>query len=153
MFLDRDGSVKETVEIDDTTENGPELDDTDRFGSSIDQIGDIDGNGVNDLVVGAYRDDGTETSNSGSAFILFMKANGVVKSTVKIDESSVNGPDLDDNDQFGQAISAIGDVDGNGVNDFIVGGKDHTDTDGFILKDENGNGPVSYTHLTLPTKA
>ena len=130
MFLDRDGSVKETVEIDDTTENGPELDDTDRFGSSIDQIGDIDGNGVNDLVVGAYRDDGTETSNSGSAFILFMKANGVVKSTVKIDESSVNGPDLDDNDQFGQAISAIGDVDGNGVNDFIVGGKDQTDTDG-----------------------
>ena len=170
MFLDRDGSVKETVEIDDTTANGPELDDTDRFGSSIDQIGDIDGNGVNDLVVGAYRDDGTETSNSGSAFILFMKANGVVKSTVKIDESSVNGPDLDDNDQFGQAISAIGDVDGNGVNDFIVGGKDQTDTDGnnqrgtiriilleIIIEEEKkgksvGCGiTVSYTHLTLPT--
>ena len=37
---------------------------------------------------------------------------------------------MDDSDQFGQAISAIGDVDDNGVNDFIVGGKDQTDRDG-----------------------
>ena len=47
MFMKSDGSVKSTVEINNSTENGPTLSDDDEFGASIAGIGDLDGDGVN----------------------------------------------------------------------------------------------------------
>ena len=52
-----DGSVDSTAEINDSTTNGPELLDNEFFGSSVTNIGDLDGDGVNDLAVGAYHVD------------------------------------------------------------------------------------------------
>ena len=37
-----DGSVDSTVEINDSTENGPDLENNDRFGWSVANIGDLD---------------------------------------------------------------------------------------------------------------
>ena len=48
-----DGTINSTVEINDSTENGPALADLDKFGYSITNMGDLDGDGVNDLAVGA----------------------------------------------------------------------------------------------------
>ena len=42
------GSVKSTVEINDSTENGPDLGNNDRFGWSVANIGDLDGDGARD---------------------------------------------------------------------------------------------------------
>ncbi len=53
-----DTTIDSTVEINDTTAYGPELTDSDWFGSSLANIGDLDGDGVNDLAVGADHDDG-----------------------------------------------------------------------------------------------
>ena len=52
-----DGTINSTVEINDSTENGPTLADLDKFGYSIANMGDLDGDGVNDLAVGASLDD------------------------------------------------------------------------------------------------
>ena len=46
-----DGDVTSTVEINSSTANGPSLDDGDIFGKSVVNIGDLDGDGVNDLPV------------------------------------------------------------------------------------------------------
>ena len=50
------GDVDSTVEINDTTTNGPTLADDDWFGYSVANIGDLNGDGVNDLAVGAPLD-------------------------------------------------------------------------------------------------
>jgi len=120
MFMNTDGSVDSTVEINSSTTNGPSLEDSDNFGSSIANIGDLDGDGVNDLAVGAYLNDET-SSNSGAVHIMFMNTDGSVDSTVEINDSTTNGPTIGNGYQFGSSIVNIGDLDGDGVNDLAVG--------------------------------
>ena len=120
LFMNADGSVKSTVEIDDDTTNGPVLSDSDRFGGSVENIGDLDGDGVNDLAVGAKNDDDAGTDR-GAVHILFMNADGSVKSTVEIDDDTANGPVLSNGDRFSMSIANMGDLDGNGVIDLAVG--------------------------------
>ena len=64
-----------TVEINDSTANGPSIRNQDFFGISVANIGDLDGNGINDLAVGANGDDGGAGvgNNSGAVHILFFK--------------------------------------------------------------------------------
>jgi len=90
-----DGAINSTVEINDSTENGPALADLDRFGYSVANIGDLDNDGVNDLAVGAHLDD-NGGSNRGAVHIMFMNTDGSVKSTVEINDSTENGPTLAD---------------------------------------------------------
>ena len=62
-----DGDVTSAVEINSSTANGPSLANSDNFGGSVANIGDLDGDGVNDLAVGAVAD-----ANSGTVHILYM---------------------------------------------------------------------------------
>ena len=51
-----DGSVDSKVEINDSIENGPTLANGYWFGRSVENVGDLDGNGVNDLAVWVSED-------------------------------------------------------------------------------------------------
>ena len=84
-FLDTDGSVKSTVEVNSGTANGPSLLDNDWYGSSVTSIGDLDGDNVEDLVVGAPGDD-TGGDTHGAAHIHFMNANGSGQSNISSNE-------------------------------------------------------------------
>ena len=114
------GDVDSTVEINDSTVNGPTLTNSDNFGRSVANIGDLDGDGVNDLAVGANGDDDGGIQR-GAVHIIFMNTDGSVDSTVEINSSTVNGPTLTDSDYFGTSVANIGDLDGDGVNDLAVG--------------------------------
>ena len=148
IFMNTDGSVVSTVEINDDTANGPTLADNDRFGTGVANMGDLDGDGVNDLAVGARLDDiksdGTDGGanwNAGAVHIMFMNKGGSVKSTVEINDSTANGPTLGTGDTFGTSMANIGDLDGNGINDLAVGAR---------LDDEGGadRGAVHILFLT-----
>lgn len=124
LFLNADGSVKREQKIS-ATEGGLSsgtLGQTDRFGSSVVSIGDLDGDGVTDLAVGAIgdRDGGTF---SGAVYIIFLNNDGTVKDQQKIGDGSGGVPifTLDDGDAFGSAIASLGDIDGNGIPDLLVG--------------------------------
>ncbi len=127
IFMNTDGTPKSSVEIDRTTANGPTLDNLDHFGRSVENIGDLDGDGVNDLAVGAYQDDMDENGNasggddSAALNIIFMKTDGTPKSTVEINDFTANGPTIGDDDKFGTSIANIGDLNGDGVNDIAAG--------------------------------
>ena len=148
MFMNRDGSVKDTVEINDSTANGPVLSDDDFFGASVAAIGDLDGDGVPDLAAGAWGDDHGGTDH-GTVHVMFMNGNGSVKDTVKINDSTANSPVLSDYDYFGGSVAAIGDLDGDGVTDLAVGAQG--DDDGGEKRGAvhvmfmNGNGSVKGT--------
>ena len=80
LFLNTDGTVKSHQKISDTAGGFTgSLDDHDLFGRSVASLGDLDGDGVTDLGVGAiWDDDGGE--NRGAVWILFLNADGTVKS-------------------------------------------------------------------------
>ncbi len=122
LFLNADGTVRDHQKIS-STEGGftGALDNLDRFGASVSGLGDLDGDGVEDLAVGADRDDDGGLDR-GAIWILFLKADGTVKSHQKI--SSTQGGftgTLDDEDEIGRALACLGDMDGDGVEDIGVG--------------------------------
>ena len=119
--------------IDDTTTNGPTLSDDDRFGNAVANMGDIDGNGVNDLAVGARQDD-EGGSTSGAVHILFMNSDGSVEETIEINSSTDKGPTLSAGDAFGTGLAHIGDLNGDGVNDLVVGADTHDGNGGADAK-------------------
>src|SRR5262245_27121085 len=51
------------------------LEDMDQFGRSIVNLGDLDGDGVTDLLVGAHTDDDGGL-DKGAVYVLFLQGNG-----------------------------------------------------------------------------
>jgi hypothetical protein len=85
------------------------------FGYSVTNVGDVDGDGVTDLAVGAPG------SYVGSVFILFLTRNGTVKgSPVLIREGHGGGPPQSYQGRFGSTVAGVGDWDGDGVPDLAV---------------------------------
>ncbi len=121
LFLNTDGTVKSHQKISSTQGGfaGPLVDD-EEFGRTVTSIGDLDGDGVQDMAVGSTEsDDGGE--NHGSAWILFMNTNGTVKGHQRISDTQGGFTGvLDDHDNFTTAITNLGDRDGDGITDIAV---------------------------------
>jgi hypothetical protein len=93
----------------------------DRFGAGLAAIGDVDGDGVVDLAVGAEGDD-DGAADSGAVWIVFLQPNGSVKANVKLSATAGGfGGLLQTGDSFGTGVGAPGDIDGDGVPDLVVG--------------------------------
>jgi hypothetical protein len=128
LFLNSDGTVKSHQKIS-ALEGGfsGDLDDNDGFGSGLVSLGDLDGDGYGDLAVGATWDDDGGT-DQGAVWILFLNANGTVKSHQKISATSGGfAGHLDDSDGFGRFIAWLTDLDGNGVHDMAVAARNDDD--------------------------
>lgn len=121
LFMNPNGSVQAQQKISSTQGGLTPLVDDDRFGIGVVSPGDLDQDGVADLVIGADRDD-DGGANRGALYVLFMNASGTVKAPQKISntQGGFTGP-LADNDSFGIRITAPGDIDGDGVPDLAIG--------------------------------
>jgi|CXWL01.1.fsa_nt_gi hypothetical protein len=95
----------------------------DRSSFSVSNAGDVNGDGFDDVIVGAFRAD-PNGGNSGSSYVVFGKASGF---SATMNLSSLNGRNgfrLDGemaNDISGYSVSNAGDVNGDGFTDLIVG--------------------------------
>ena len=91
-------------------------DSDDYYGYSVSGAGDLDGDGYDDLVVGAPYDD-DNGSNSGSAYVYYGSASGIDSAS----EDKLIASDGDSGDYYGYSVSGAGDLDGDGYDDVIVG--------------------------------
>ena len=129
LLMNADGTVKAEQKISETAGGfSGSLDTYDYFGDSVAALGDVDGDGVEDIAVGAHSDD-DGGNQRGALYVLFLNRNGTVRAEQKISDT-VGGLStaLDDGDNFGVSASGIGDLDGDGVPDLVVGA--NTDDDG-----------------------
>ncbi|ACT93273.1 FG-GAP-like repeat-containing protein [Dyadobacter fermentans] len=85
-----------------------------QFGYSVTGAGDLNGDGFNDIAVGApHYDNGS--GEEGSVFIFYGKPSGVpAVADQKLDIGQLNAG-------FGTSVSAAGDINGDGYGDLIVG--------------------------------
>ena len=117
------------------------LDSGDRFARDHDQAGDINGDGVIDLVIGARSDDDGAT-DAGAVYILFMNNDGTVQSNQKISATQGGFTDtLLANNFFGYGVAGIGDYDGDNIPDIAVSAPASTNIALYILH-LNSNGTV-----------
>ncbi|MFG0315862.1 MAG: integrin alpha, partial [Planctomycetota bacterium JB042] len=122
LFLNPDGTVKKHQKISQTAGGFTGvLYPGNRFGTSLVSPGDLDGDGVNDLVAGAIYDQESYYLG-GAVYVLFLKPDGTVKSHVKITDGQGGfGGQLSPQVRFGYSACALGDLDLDGVPDLAVG--------------------------------
>jgi len=100
------------------------------FGSSLAFPGDIDGDSLPDLIVGAYGDRYAEESeNIGAVFIITLNADFTVKGVSKISKLSGNMATFHTftlNNMFGSAL-VWDDLNGDGSKELIVGARSQAD--------------------------
>jgi hypothetical protein len=119
--------VKSYQKINDTVGNFSDLlHDNDSFGTSVANLGDLDGDNICDLAVGvASCNDGGP--DRGAVWILFLNTDGTVKSHKKISDTAGNFNGVLDNNSFGSSVASLGDLNNDGVLDLVVGAERDSD--------------------------
>ncbi|WP_202752930.1 integrin alpha, partial [Bathymodiolus thermophilus thioautotrophic gill symbiont] len=101
--------------------NGESADD--ESGYSASSAGDVNGDGLDDLIVGAHQADPDNKSNAGKSYVVFGKTNGSAVDLSAIASGTggfvINGENIDDGS--GRSVSSAGDVNGDGLDDLIIG--------------------------------
>ena len=117
------------------------LQDNDDFGQDLDVLGDLDGNGVVDLIVGAEGDDGSVgfEAHSGAVHVLLMAADGTLVGHNEIDDTDL-AEDLVAEDRFGMSVATLGDLDGDGNVEVAVGVPRGDDGGSLPLADRDAEG-------------
>ena len=93
-------------------------------GRSVGNAGDVNGDGFDDVIIGAPLADPNSRAGAGSSYVVFGKASGFSAVQNLSDLDGSNGFRLDGtatNNNSGWSVSNAGDVNGDGFNDVIIG--------------------------------
>ncbi|MEP6518792.1 hypothetical protein [Microcoleus vaginatus] len=136
--------------------NGVAADDL--TGLSVSGAGDVNGDGKDDLIVGAIGADPNGLENAGSSYVLFGSNNGFAPSIDLATLNGINGFTINGmaaGDQLGSSVSGAGDVNGDGFADLSIGAP-YADPNGledagqsYVVYGSNKGFPTSLNVATL----
>ena len=95
----------------------------DQSGFSVSDAGDVNGDGIDDLIIGAFGAD-PNGSFSGQSYVVFGNSTGF---SPTLNLSTLNGTNgfilngIAEGDQSGNSVSSAGDINGDGIDDLIIG--------------------------------
>ncbi|MCB9754064.1 MAG: FG-GAP repeat protein [Myxococcales bacterium] len=128
----------------------------DHVGESIRSAGDVNGDGYDDIIVGAPVADAGDVPNSGATYVVFGEENADTLFLANIEESErgfkILGAAL--NDESGRSVSGVGDINGDGYGDLVLGAP-NADPNGtnsgraFVILGKSDNAPVDLQQVAM----
>ena len=100
------------------------VDSGDQSGISVSSAGDVNGDGIDDLIIGASSADPNGNSNAGESYVVFGSDQGF---STSLELSALDGSNgfvingIDGGDNSGNSVSGAGDINGDGIDDLIIG--------------------------------
>ena len=116
----------------------------DNSGSSVSSAGDVNGDGVADLIIGAVSADPNGNDAAGESYVVFGAMGVGIGGSIEL--SSLDGTDgfvlngIDERDYSGNSVSGAGDINGDGFDDLIIGAD---------FADPNGNDAAGESYVVF----
>jgi len=124
----------------------------DQSGFSIDGAGDINNDGVDDLLIGVVNADvEAGGSNRGQVVIVYGQDDGSLPDIIELMDLNGTGPNaaigviingFNDNERVGARVRGVGDVNGDSIDDILIANSTNSTTDFFNY--------LVYGSVTLP---
>ena len=133
------------------------IDSGDRSGGSVSGAGDVNGDGRDDLIIGASGANPSGSFLSGESYVVFGKTSGTAVELASIalgadtDGFVING--VDDYDYSGSSVSGAGDVNGDGLDDLIIGADNANSSSGesYVVFGKAGGDVVELSTVVAGT--
>ncbi|MEM6726037.1 MAG: integrin alpha, partial [Bacteroidota bacterium] len=99
------------------------IDDGDNSGVSVNQAGDLNDDGIDDVIIGANSAEPGGAFLAGESYVVF----GALNFSASLDLSNLNGTNgfilngIDAEDRSGRSVSPIGDFNDDGIDDILIG--------------------------------
>lgn len=125
------------------------IDPNDRVGQSLSMAGDVNGDGIEDMIIAAVNAEPNGMSTAGESYIVF----GSTTLPATLELSSLDGSNgfvftgSDPGDRSGNSVSGAGDINGDGIDDVIIGAV-HADPN---KKSDAGETYVIFGSTTTPS--
>ena len=106
------------------------VDERDYAGRAASAAGDVNGDGIDDLIIGASGADRPGDSDAGESYVVFGSTQtfpAIIELRSLYPDNGGDGsrgfvlPGVDESDFSGSVVSAAGDVNGDGIDDLIIG--------------------------------
>jgi len=129
------------------------IDVQDYSGRSVSGAGDVNGDGLADLIVGAFVADPGGDSSAGESYVVFGKPSNTVVDLANLGSGGFRIDGIDAGDNSGRSVSGAGDVNGDGLADLIVGAYgadpfgDSAAGESYVVFGKSDSTPVDLVNL------